>query len=83
MTALADFREAWVFTLIAILIWIASAALLSVPTLNGLMKVGVWTLMAFGFSTSTLAFVASAIAWRAGWRKLKTAPESDDQNGAA
>lgn len=70
MTAISAFREAWLLTLIAILLWIASAAILAIPSLNGLMKVGLWALAAFGFTTSTLSFIASGIAWRMGWVTL-------------
>jgi hypothetical protein len=35
------------------------------------MKVGLWALSAFGFTTSTLAFLASAFAWRMGWKRMK------------
>ena len=70
MTALAYFPDAWVLTLAAILIWTASAATLSIPSLNALMKVGLWTLAAFGFTTSMLAFLASGFAWTMGWKRL-------------
>lgn len=70
MTAISAFREAWVFTLAAILIFILSAAILAIPSFNGLMKVGLWALAAFGFTTSTLSLLASGLALRIGWVKL-------------
>ena len=65
--ALQSALYAWGFILVSILIWTASALLLSVP-LSGLPRVGLWALSIFGWTTSAIALIGGCLHARLAWK---------------
>jgi len=65
------FRDAWIAALVANGVFILSALIVSVEDVPALVRVGLWSLGAFGFSTATLAWIVAGANVRLGLKSLQ------------
>lgn len=64
------FRDAWIAALVANGVFILSALIVSVEDVPDLLRVGLWSLGAFGFSTATLAWIVAGANVRLGLQSM-------------
>jgi hypothetical protein len=64
------FRDAWIAILVANIVFLISALIVSVETVHDIVRVALWSIGIFGFSTSTLAWIVAGVNVRLGLKSL-------------